>query len=256
MFDGLQRVWETFFNLDLIGQTLPALLRVGLLNTLLLAVLASVIGVGVVVVIAAGLMSSKVAVRLPCRAYVDVLRGLPHILTVYLVGQGLPLAGITLFGESTYGYAALAIGLLEGAYMAEIFRAGFQSVERGQIEASRSLGLSHLETLRFVVFPTGARRVLPPLTGQFILVIKGTALVYLLGLTADQREMFAIAQDTAIVNASLSPLVAAGLLFLAITVPMTYAVNAWERRLRDGRKDAPTDTATDMDRALAHQGTG
>jgi ABC-type amino acid transport system permease subunit len=136
--------------------------------------------------------------------------------------------------------------------MAEIFRAGFQSVEKGQVEAARSLGLSHLETLRFVVFPTGGRRVLPPLTGQFILVIKGTALVYLLGLTAGQREMFAIAQDAATLNASLSPLVAAGLLYLAITVPMTYAVNAWERRLRDGRKDsAPT-----MDRALAQQAAG
>jgi len=252
MFDGLRRVWETFFDLDLIGQTLPTMLRVGLLNTLLLAVFASAIGVVVGVVIAAGLLSSKWAVRLPCRIYVDLLRGLPHILTVYLIGQGLPLAGIEPFGKSTYGYAALAIGLLEGAYMAEIFRAGFQSVEKGQIEAARSLGLSHLETLRFVVFPTGGRRVLPPLTGQFILVIKGTALVYLLGLTAGQREMFAIAQDAATLNASLSPLVAAGLLYLAITVPMTYAVNAWERRLRDGRKDNP---AT-MDGALAQQATG
>ena len=252
MFDGLRRVWETFFDLHLIGQTLPTMLRVGLPNTLLLAVFASAIGLVVGIMIAAGLLSSKRAVRLPCRVYVDVLRGLPHILTVYLIGQGLPLAGITLFGRSTYGYAALAIGLLEGAYMAEIFRAGFQSVEKGQVEAARSLGLSHLETLRFVVFPTGGRRVLPPLTGQFILVIKGTALVYLLGLTAGQREMFAIAQDAATLNASLSPLVAAGLLYLAITVPMTYAVNAWERRLRDGRKDH---LAT-IDRAFAQQATG
>jgi polar amino acid transport system permease protein len=253
LFEGLQRVWQTFFDFELIGQTLPEMIRVGLPNTLLLAVLASLIGVLVGIVVASGLLSSKRAIRLPCRAYVDILRGLPHILTVYLIGQGLPLAGLTLFGKNTYGYAVLAIGLLEGAYMAEIFRAGFQSVERGQIEASRSLGLSHLETLRFVVFPTGARRVLPPLTGQFILVIKGTALVYLLGLTAGQREMFAIAQDAAVMHASLSPLVAAGALFLAITVPMTYAVNAWERRLREGRKNT---TPTEMDQSLAQQAAG
>jgi ABC-type amino acid transport system permease subunit len=74
--------------------------------------------------------------------------------------------------------------------------------------------------------------VLPPLTGQFILVIKGTSLVFLLGLTASQREIFSIAQDTAINSANLTPLTAAGLLYLALTVPMTYAVNAWERRMQ------------------------
>jgi ABC-type amino acid transport system permease subunit len=174
-------------------------------------------------------------VRFPCRVYVDILRGLPHILSIYLIGQGLPLAGLTLFGNWTYGYAALAIGLVEASYMAEIFRSGFQGVEPGVVEAARSLGLSHLKTLRLIVFPVGLRRVLPALTGQFILVIKSTALVYLLGLSTGQREMFAVAQDSAVNNASISPLVAAGVLYLAITIPLTYAVNAWDRRLRDGR---------------------
>ena len=233
--DGLRKVWETFFDLDLIGSTLPTLIRVGLPNTLVLAVLASVIGLVVGLVVASGLISGLRVLAIPCRIYVDILRGVPHILTIFVIGQGLPLAGLTLFGKSTYGYAALAIGVLEGAYKAEIFRSGFQSVDAGLVEAARSLGMSYLKTLRFIVMPIGARRVMPALTGQFILVIKGTALVYLLGLTADQREMFAIAQDAAINNASLSPLVAAGLLFLVITVPMTYAVNAWDRRLRTGR---------------------
>lgn len=232
---GFERFWNTFFDLRLIGETLVSLLREGLLNTLLLAVLASAIGLVVGVLLAAGLMSRHRAVRLPCRWYVDVLRGLPHILSVYLIGQGLPLAGLTVFGDWTYGYAALAIGLMEGAYMAEIFRSGFQSVDPGIIEAARSVGLPHLKTLRLIVVPIGIRRVLPALTGQFILVIKSTALVYLLGLAAGQREMFAIAQDGAVNNASLAPLVAAGLCYLAITVPLTYAVNAWDRRLRDGR---------------------
>ena len=86
--------------------------------------------------------------------------------------------------------------------------------------------------MRDVILPQGVRRVLPPLTGQFILVIKGTALVFLLGLTTSQREIFSIAQDAAINDANLSPLTAAGLVYLALTVPMTYAVNAWERRMR------------------------
>jgi His/Glu/Gln/Arg/opine family amino acid ABC transporter permease subunit len=229
---GFARIQETFFDPAILWQSLQTLVVVGLPNTLLLSVLASLIGMAVGLLVAIGLMSWRRPVRLPCRVYVDVLRGLPHILTIYLIGQGLPLAGLNIFGRDTYAYAALAIGLIEGAYMAEIFRAGLQSVERGQIEAARTLGMSGLQTFIYITLPQGVRRVLPPLTGQFILVIKGTSLVFLLGLTATQREIFSIAQDTAINSANLTPLTAAGLLYLALTVPMTYGVNAWERRMQ------------------------
>lgn len=235
MTEGLHRIYSTFFDPAMIAQALPEILRVGLPNTLLLSVCASLIGIALGLAIAAGLVTGHRGVTLPCRAYVDILRGLPHILTVYLIGQGLPLAGLAIFGGNTYGYAALAIGLIESAYFAEIFRAGFQSVERGQVEAARSTGMTRLQTMLYIIVPQGARRVLPPLTGQFILVVKATSLVYLLGLTAMQREMFAIGQDAAINNANLSPLTAVGLVYLALTVPATYAVNAWDRRIRGGR---------------------
>jgi polar amino acid transport system permease protein len=238
MWQGLERIQQTFFEPGVILQVMPTLLSVGLPNTLFLAALASVIGMTLGLLVAIGLMSARRIVRLPCRIYVDVLRGLPHILTIYLIGQGLPLAGLSLFGSNTYAYAAFAIGLIESAYMAEIFRAGLQSIDRGQREAARTLGMSWGQTFVLIVLPQGLRRVLPPLTGQFILVIKGTALVFLLGLTASQREIFSIAQDSAINNANLSPLTAAGLLYLAITVPLTYAVNAWERHIAAGQAGA------------------
>jgi len=231
MFDGLIKLQQTFFDPHLIAQVLPELVMTGLPNTILLAILASLIGLALGLLVAICLSARFVWLRRLCRAYVDVLRGLPHILTIYIVGQGLPLAGFALFGNSTYSYAAFAIGLIESAYMAEIIRAGLQSVDKGQIQAARSLGMSSARTLRYIVLPQGIRRVLPPLTGQFILVIKGTALVFLLGLTSGQRELFSIAQDAAINNANLSPLTAAGLLYLLLTVPMTHAVNAWERRM-------------------------
>jgi polar amino acid transport system permease protein len=242
MLDGLHRIFATFFDPALIAQAMPEVLTVGLPNTLMLSAFASVIGIVLGLLVAAGLLSGHPGVRLPCRGYVDILRGLPHILTVYLIGQGLPLAGLGLFGDNTYGYAALAIGLIESAYFAEIFRAGFQSVERGQVEAARSTGMSKLQTMRYIIVPQGARRVLPPLTGQFILVVKATSLVYLLGLTASQREMFAIAQDAAINSANLSPLTAAGLVYLALTIPTTYAINAWDRRIRSGGAARPVET--------------
>lgn len=241
MLLGLERIQQTFFDPQIIAKVMPTLIGVGLPNTILLAVLASLIGIVAGLVIAIGLPSRHLAIRLGCRVYVDILRGLPHILTIYLIGQGLPLAGLSMFGTDTYAYAALAIGLIEGAYMAEIFRAGLQSVERGQIEAARSLGMSKWQTMRDIILPQGIRRVLPPLTGQFILVIKGTALVFLLGLTSSQREIFSIAQDAAINDANLSPLTAAGILYLALTVPLTYAVNEWERRLRGEKGGARAD---------------
>jgi ABC-type amino acid transport system permease subunit len=125
--------------------------------------------------------------------------------------------------------------------MAEILRAGLQSVDKGQVQAARSLGMSSAQALRYIVLPQGIRRVLPPLTGQFILVIKGTALVFLLGLTSGQRELFSIAQDSAVNNANLSPLTAAGLIYLALTIPMTRVVNAWERRIGVGSRSLQAD---------------
>lgn len=235
---GLERIQETFFDPAILWHSLQTLVVIGLPNTILLSVLASLIGMVFGLMIATGLMASNVLVRFPCRVYVDILRGLPHILTIYLIGQGLPLAGLSIFGRDTYSYAALAIGLIEGAYMAEIFRAGLQSVERGQIEAARTLGMSGPQAFFYIMLPQGVRRVLPPLTGQFILVIKGTSLVFLLGLTVSQREIFSIAQDAAINSANLSPLTAAGILYLALTVPMTYGVNAWERRMRMGSRSS------------------
>jgi polar amino acid transport system permease protein len=91
-----------------------------------------------------------------------------------------------------------------------------------------------LKAMRLVVIPQGIRRVLPALTNQFIVCVKESSFVYLLGLTAEQRELFTIGQDQDATTGGLTGLVAAGLMYLIITVPMTYAVNALDRRLREG----------------------
>lgn len=232
--NGLERLYHTFFDLSVLRSSLPELLKTGLLNTVLIAAIAAVIGALIGTVLAAGLMTTSRIVRLLCRAYVNVFRGLPQIVSVYVIGAGLPLAGVNLFGKNTFLYAALAVGVAEAAYIAEILRSGFQSVPPGLIEATRSLGISGSRTMLSVTIPLGVRAVLPALTGQFIIVLKITSLVYLLGLTAGQRDLFAIAQDQASLGTSLTPLTAAGLVYLILTLPMTYAVNAWDRRLRAG----------------------
>jgi len=225
---------QTFFDSDELLKAFPVLLTEGLRNTLLIAGLAIVFGVVLGVLLAMLLLSHRRWVRLPARIYVDVFRGLPAIVTVSLVGLGLPSAGIRPFGRDPLGYAVLAIGLISGAYSAEIFRSGIQAVPAGQLSAARSLGMSYLTAMRVIVVPQGVRNVLPALAGQFIIDVKESALVYLLGLGFGQRELYFIAQERQAATYNSSALVAAGLCYLLLTIPLTYAVNRLDRRMREG----------------------
>jgi polar amino acid transport system permease protein len=230
---------NTFLNLEVIMQTFPRLLAEGLRNTLLIAFLSIVAGVLIGMAMAVLLLSRRWWLRLPARVYVDVFRGLPVLLTVMLIGIGLPASGLRPFGREPFGYAVLAIGIISGAYLAEIFRSGIQSVEPGQMQAARSLGMSYGKAMRLVVIPQGVRRVLPAVAGQFVKDVKESSLVYILGLGVGQRELFFIAQEEVARTYNSSPLIAAGMCYLAITVPLTYFVNWLDRWLRDGRTARP-----------------
>ena len=129
---------------------------------------------------------------------------------------------------------------MAAAYIGEILRSGIQSVESGQLEASRALGFSYPSSMRLVVIPQGIRRVLPALVNQFISLLKASSLVYFLGLIASQRELFQVGRDLNAQTGNLSPLVAAGLFYLALTIPLTHLVNYIDRRLGRGRPDEPT----------------
>jgi polar amino acid transport system permease protein len=107
-------------------------------------------------------------------------------------------------------------------------------VEKGQGEAARALGLSHSQSMRLIVVPQGVRRVLPALVNQFIGIIKDSSLVYFLGLVMTEREIFRIGQEQAVASGNLSPLVAAGIAYLILTVPLTHLVNYIDKRLREG----------------------
>ncbi|MBW8802193.1 MAG: ABC transporter permease subunit, partial [Streptomyces sp.] len=126
------------------------------------------------------------------------------------------------------------IGLISAAYLAEIFRSGIQAVPSGQLSAARSLGMSYLTAMRVIVVPQGVRNVLPALAGQFIIDIKESALVYLLGLGLGQRELYFIAQERQAATYNSSALVAAGACYLMLTVPLTFLVNRLDLRLRTG----------------------
>ena len=235
---------NTFLNWDYISQVLPDLLKTGLLNTLVLSVSSALIGTVLGMVLAVMGLSTKWWLRWPARIYTDIFRGLPAILTILLIGQGLGTLARDVVGTNPYPMGILALSLIAAAYIGEIFRSGIQSVDKGQLEASRALGMSYTKSMLLVIIPQGVRRVLPALVNQFIALVKDSSLVYVLGLLSGQRELFRIGQDLAANTGNLSPLVAAGVFFLVITVPLTHLVNYIDKKLRTGRKvrvDEPGD---------------
>lgn len=237
---------KNFFDWHLIGHTFPDLLSYGLRNTLTLSVLSAILGSAVGMVLALMGISNKAALRVPARIYTDIFRGLPAVLTILMVGEGVFSAQISWL-QSPYPVAILALSLMSGAYIGEIFRAGIQSVEKGQGEACRVLGMTHAQALRLVVIPQGVRRVLPALVNQFIGIIKDSSLVYFLGLVTTQRELFRIGEDASVTSGNLSPLVATGLCYLLLTVPLTHLVNYFDHRMRVGSRPAPTEDVSITD---------
>ena len=239
--DILLTLRDTFLDTGAMREALPELLGTGLRNTLLLAVCSGVLGTVLGMVLALMGLSTRRWLRWPARVYTDVFRGLPAVVTILLIGLGLSPVYVRFFPPNPFPLGVLALSLIASAYIGEIFRSGIQSVDTGQMEASRALGFSHGQAMRLVVVPQGVRRVLPALVNQFIALIKESSLVYFLGLLASQRDLFRIGQDYSSNTGNQSPLLLAGLLYLVITVPLTHVVNVVDRRLRTGR-DAPPPT--------------
>lgn len=227
---------DTFLDWESMKEVLPEMFKVGLVNTLILAAASVVLGTVLGMVVAVMGLSRRRWLRWPAKVYTDIFRGLPAILTILLIGQGLSPITRQWWGPNPYPLGILALSLIAAAYIGEIFRSGIQSVEKGQLEAARALGFTYTSGMRLVVIPQGVRRVLPALVNQFIALVKESSLVYFLGLLASQRELFRIGQDAAATNGNLSPLLLAGLFYLAITVPLTHLVNYFDKRLREGRR--------------------
>jgi polar amino acid transport system substrate-binding protein len=238
---ALEQLRETFLDWDLYRQAIPTLLTTGLPNTMVLTNSAAVIGLAVGMVLALAGLSKKRWLRWPARVYTDIFRGLPEVVIILIIGMGIgPLVG-GLTNNNPFPLGIAALGLTAAAYFGEILRSGIQSVDPGQLEAARALGFSYRTAMRLVVVPQGIRRVLPALVNQLISLLKASALVYFLGLVANQRELFQVGRDLNAQTGNLSPLVAAGLFYLILTVPLTHLVNVIDTRLRRGRSTIEPD---------------
>ncbi|SED82652.1 polar amino acid transport system permease protein [Arthrobacter alpinus] len=234
--DAFEQFLKTFFDWQAMGEVIPSMLTVGLPNTLILAISSGILGSILGLVLAIMGISRNPVLRWMARIYTDILRGLPAILVIVIIGIGLgPILRQSMGITNPFPLGIFALTLMAAAYMGEIFRSGIQSVDKGQLEASRALGFSYTSAMMLVVIPQGIRRVLPALVNQLIHLIKDSSLIYMLGLLSSQREIYRVGNDAAANSGNMSPLIAAGLLYLCMTIPLTHLVNYIDKRMREGR---------------------
>ncbi|RCG30146.1 amino acid ABC transporter permease [Sphaerisporangium album] len=215
---GWPRVKETFFDLGQFTGAFPDVLAGFLLNIKIFLIAEPLILV--VGLLVALVRTLHAPVFFPLRAlavlYTDVFRGVPTILVIYLVGFGLPALEIQGVPSDLATLGVIALTLSYGAYVAEVFRAGIDSVHPSQRAAARSLGLTQGQAMRFVVLPQAVRRVVPPLLNDFVSLQKDTALVATIGPLEALRQAQIHAADTF----NYTPYLVAALLFIALTIPM------------------------------------
>ena len=230
-------VGRTFFMLPLIVDSFALVLKAFWVNVYIFVVAEAIILVWGLVVAVAQLAPGDAGkpIRLIAKTYVDVFRGLPAIITIYLIGFGIPLTGLPILKDmSQQSFVILALTLSSGAYVAEIYRAGIVGIHWSQSAAARSLGLSHMQTLRFVVIPQGIRQIIPPLLNSFIGLQKDTALVNVVGAVDAFNQAMIIASN----HYNLSAVTTVAILFVIITIPQARFVERMvkrdQRRLQGG----------------------
>jgi polar amino acid transport system permease protein len=225
---GWPRVRETFFDFHRGWQALPVVAQGLWLNVrvmLVCAVLIVLFGLTLAI-----MRTLRGAIFFPLRvfaaAYTDVFRGLPLLLVIFLLGFGVPALQLRGLPNQAVIWGGAALVLTYSSYVAEVFRAGIESVHPSQRAAARSLGLSYRQTLRFVVLPQAVRRVMPPLLNDFVSLQKDSGLIAVLGvIDAIRAAQLETAEDF-----NFTPYVVAGLLFVALTIPLTRLTDWVARR--------------------------
>lgn len=270
LIESIQTIQQLFFNFEVMRDAFPIILAAFPVSVAL-GVIAFLLAIPGGLVLAFMKMSPKRWIRMPATLYVDIVRGTPLFLQVLLVYFGLTLLPfykdmITAmpwmkdpFLHPTIDFTVWMRGLLvlsfnSAAYMAEIFRAGIQSIPRGQMEASRSLGMTVPQSMAYVILPQTVRRILPTLMSEFILLFKDTALLAAVGVA----EMTLRAKEIQAATFNQSALILAAGFYLLVTIPLGRLVGALEDKLAQseggggGKRPPLGRTAIDSEHVIAH----
>lgn len=231
-------IFEYYFDFGLMADQFDPVIE-GFWQTIKLAVISGVLSLiwGLVLAVLRQLPGKPLApVRWLAIAYIDVFRGIPLLLVLLLVSGFLGSAASPVGGEiiprsigvpdwfgqpSPFWYGIIALTLTYGAYMAEVYRAGIEAVPRGQMEAARSLGMSHGEAMRYVIVPQAVRKVIPPLLNDYIALMKDTSLVAFLGFVEVVQAGFNFQSS----DFNGSALTLGAILFLLVTIPLARLVD-------------------------------
>jgi len=219
---------NTFFNLDVLIGSLPALLW-GLLVTLEIGVTSILVGLAGGLFLAVTRLYAPGFVKLLIRIYIDIFRSIPLLVLLIVVYYALPFVGIRL---SPFLSAVTALSLVSAAYTAEIFRAGIEAIPHGQFEASAALGLSNRHTMIDVILPQAIRIVIPPLTNNCINVMKDTALASVVAMP----DLLKQATQAQALAANPTPLIGAALIYIALLWPMVAVVSRLEKHFSRGKR--------------------
>lgn len=229
---GWEKVQRSFFNGGVLAETFPKLLDAFLVNVMIFAWCAPAIAIlGLLIALARDAKSPALfPLRIFGAGFTDVFRGVPVILTVYLIGFGIPGLGLPRPWNSPYIWGSLALILTYSAYVAEIFRSGIDSVHSSQRSAALSLGLSERQVMRDVVLPQAVRNVVPSQMNMLIALQKDVSLLSFIGPV----EIFRQAGVFKSLTANFTPYVGAAIIFLVVTIPATrYADHLMAKQRRD-----------------------
>jgi arginine/lysine/histidine transport system permease protein len=197
----------------------------GLKYTLLLALIGVLCGFVLGIIVSLLRMSKWSALRFIATAWVEFLRGTPMLVQLFLIHYGLVELGLEF---SAIQSGAITLTINSSAYLAEIFRAGIQGVDRGQMEAARSLGMKQGMTMRYIVLPQALKNVLPAIGNEFITIIKESSIVSMIGV-ADL--LFQARNITAITYEGLTPLIIISIMYFILTFTLSKLLGILERRL-------------------------
>ena len=231
---GWEKVQKSFFNGAVLAKSFPRLLDAFKVNVMIFAWSAPSIAIlGLLIALARGVRAPTLfPLRIFATIYTDIFRGVPVILTVYLIGFGIPGLGLPRPWNSPYIWGSVALVLTYSAYVAEIFRSGIDSVHHSQRSAALSLGLSEGQAMRDVILPQAVRNVVPSQMNMLIALQKDVSLLSFIGPV----EIFRQAGVFKSLLANFTPYVGAAIIFLAVTIPATrYADYLMAKQTRERR---------------------
>ena len=228
-------IQRAFFDPEIFAEQFPEVITRAARNTIVFTILAAIGGLTLGLALALLRLSPIAPYRWFAIGFIDVVRSLPALVTIILIGFVLPLAlGVRFPG--TYTPGAVALSIVTGAYAAETIRAGIEAVPRGQIEAARSLGMSGPRAMVMIVLPQAFRIIIPPLTNELVILIKDTSLLFVLGTTDATIELTKFGRDAVSDTFNGTPITVVALVYIVITIPLIRAVAVLERRAARGRR--------------------